>query len=409
MNNPLNPSLSTFRLFAVSPPGLEQVTLHELNQMGVRNIKFETGGINFVANIQELYRANLWLRSVNRVLLRIGRFNVKDFDELEDQISRYPWGIYLPSGGVVRVNVSTHKSRLYHSGAIEERAVKAIQRRIGKDVASWRLARKSNVDVNLFVLVRILNDFCEISIDTSGKDLYKRGYKKDSGRASIRENLAFAVLMAAGWDGKSTVLDPMCGSGTIIIEAAMHAASIAPGLYRHFAFETWTNFSPDLWQNLRNEAKHKRLSTRTLVPSFFASDHDAEALNNLRNNAQRAGVADMIQVSKKSVARLERPADVEHGWIISNPPYGRRIKQKNDISGLYSTLGRIIREQFSGWNVGIVCPDYKLQRSLALPLKKVCSFKNGGNSVELISSEKGLLPLTIKKDRYRAKIKKESV
>jgi putative N6-adenine-specific DNA methylase len=387
MNITAGHSISSFRLFAVTPPGLEHTTFFELEQMGgIGSPVMESGGVGFSGPLEILYKANLWLRTANRVLLRIAGFRATELDGFEEKIQRYPWELYLPSGGVVKVNASSHKSRIYHSGAVEERVIRGIGHRIGKSVASWRLARKSGVSFDLLVVIRFVRDKCMISVDSSGEDLYRRGYKKDVGRASLRENLAAGLLIAAGWDGKSPVLDPMCGSGTIAIEAAMSAAAMAPGLYRHFAFEKWKNFDRDMWEQLRQEARQQALKVRRSSLEFFASDYDVEAVKSARLNAQRAGVTDILKIKKESVAKLVRPEELEHGWIISNPPYGKRIKQSRELTGLYSTLGRRFRDNFQGWDIALLCPDYRLQKALALHVRKIASIKNGGTRVDILSS-----------------------
>lgn len=391
-----NPSHSKFRFFAVSPPGLEQSTLFELQQFCLSDLVMERGGVNFAGSLQELYKANLWLRTANRILLRIGHFKAEALDILEEKISKYPWEIYLPAGGVVKVNASSHKSRLYHSGAIEERVIQGIGLRLGKDVASWRLARKSGVAFDMLVVIRIVNDVCTVSVDSSGDDLYKRGYKKDVGRASLRENLAAGFLFSAGWDGKSPVIDPMCGSGTVAIEAAMIAASVAPGVYRNFAFEKWKNFDQELWEGLKKEARKKAAGVRRSSLMFFASDYDIEAVKSARLNAQRAGVSDILKIRKESLSRLPRPENIESGWIVSNPPYGKRIRQSKELTGLYSALGRIFRERFQGWNIALLCPDFRLQKALALHVKKVSTIKNGGTRVDILSSHQGLSRMNFK-------------
>jgi putative N6-adenine-specific DNA methylase len=380
-------NISRYKLFAVTLPGFEDVTRGELEALGFSDVSVETGGVSFSGTLQDIYNANLWIRSASRILLRIGKFKVSDLDTLKRHVSKYPWDIYLPGGGVVKVNASSSKSRLYHSGAVEERVIEGIRLRTGDNVASWRVVRRSRVSVDMLVVVRIVRDHCVISVDTSGENLYKRGYKKDITRASIRENIAAAILLASGWDGKMPVLDPMCGCGTFVIEAAMIAFSVAPGLYRDFMFEKWKNYDADLWEELRKTARKRIKYTGRSSCSFFASDNDMSAVERTLRNAERAGVSDCICVRKISVARLEPPDELECGWIVTNPPYGLRVKQKSGVAGLYSTLGKVFRTRFKGWNIAILSPDYRLQKALALPVRKITSFSNGGVRVELLSSK----------------------
>ncbi len=380
------------KLFAVSAPGLETFIRQELLSLGLRlqtngttswsanaranKSEDESGGVAFEGDLRSIYQANLWLRTASRVLVRFGDFYAAAFSELEKKASRLPWEVYLEPGRPVAFRVTCHKSRLYHSDAVARILVKAIGERIG------RLPELVKFDENItganpqLIIVRLLHDHCTISIDSSGAGLHRRGYRLATAKAPLRETLAAGMLMASGWDGLSTLLDPFCGSGTIPIEAALMNRRVPPGGGRRFAFWDWPGFDHLLWETLMAESKNKIVNQ---IAPISASDRDAGAVEMARSNAERAGVADCIEFSCRAISAIEPSG---RGWVVTNPPYGVRISSNKDLRNLYAQLGNVLRLKCPGWRVNVLCNDYQLLGNVGLPFDTSLSFVNGGLPVK---------------------------
>ena len=414
--SPSRAAHSPFELFASSAPGLESITAGELAKRGegsgkreagwVRG-KQEPGGVSFTGDLETLYRANLWLRTASRVLVRLGQFHASTFYELERRSKKIPWADFLPAKGTVAVRVTCRKSRLYHSDAVAERILGAIARvappgvdlQIGAALQEEAIeetdARElgntvSNVgpaNTSQIFVVRIVDDQCEVSADSSGQLLHRRGYRQEIAKAPLRETLAAAMVLASGWQKGQPLLDPMCGSGTIPIEAALIARRIAPGLERTFQFMTWPGFDRALWTE--TVARAREAIDRTPL-DICGADRDAGAVEAASRNARRAGVAADMQFSTNSVsgsfAALEDVADGE-GWIITNPPYGIRVGEGADLRNLYATLGAAVKNR-RRWRIGILAEDDSLARQLGIPVRSRFDTSNGGIPVKYLVSEK---------------------
>src|SRR6267378_3795813 len=264
-----------YGLFASTAPGLESIAAGELKILGARG-RQEIGGVAFAGDLDRLYEANLWLRTASRVVVRLGQFHASTFYELERHSKKLPWPDFLPESGAVEVRVTCRKSKLYHSDAVAERVLSAIagaasrsielraETYVGDDdggegetrTGDGTDAGQTRGPTQLFI-VRIVDDLCEISADSSGELLHRRGYRKEVGKAPLRETLAAAMVLASGWNGArgAPLLDPMCGSGTIPIEAALLARRIAPGLQREFQFMHWPEFDRALWNEIIEKAR----------------------------------------------------------------------------------------------------------------------------------------------------------
>lgn len=403
-------SLSTkLELFAATAPGLETIALGELKRLGIKG-KAEAGGVSFRGDVETMYAANLWLRTAGRVIVRLARFHASTFHELERRAKTVAWAPFVPSEGVVRLRVTCRKSRLYHSDAVAERVLAAIARVApgarfagpspGADESDAEdsgemEAAAASVDASapeqLFV-VRIVDDECEISADTSGELLHRRGYRQEIAKAPLRETLAAAMLLACGWKPGEPLVDPMCGSGTIPIEAALLARGIAPGLRRKFAFMDWPTFEPGRW---RQVLAHAESASRVAKPGLeiLGADRDSGATQASRNNAERAGVSGQIQFSERSLSdtvrileSFERP-----GWILTNPPYGVRLGDTAGLANLYGKLGSALKSA-QGWRLGILTSDTTLARQSGLPLRARFSTRNGGIPVAFFAQEKQSAP-----------------
>ncbi|MFL5523791.1 MAG: class I SAM-dependent RNA methyltransferase [Gemmatimonadaceae bacterium] len=380
-----------FELFAATAPGLESIAAGELKSLGVKG-RQEPGGVAFEGNLNGVYLANLWLRTASRVLLRLGRFHASTFYELERRAKKLPWSNFLPNAGSVEVRVTCRKSKLYHSDAVAERVIAAIRDvspsadlAIGTE-ADGEGGDESSHSKQLFV-VRIVDDQCEISADTSGDLLHRRGYRKEVAKAPLRETLAAAMLLASGWKRNDPLLDPMCGSGTIPIEAALLGRRIAPGLSRNFQFMSWKSFDRRLWDETVTRAKEAVVDRPMVIKG---ADRDAGAIEAATRNAERAGVAADIQLADQSVsASLSALDEPERGeaWVLTNPPYGVRLDENSDLRNLYAAMGSALT-QAPGWRIGVLTPDAGPARQLGVPLRSRFATQNGGIPVSFLVSEK---------------------
>ena len=384
------PTDSGFELFASTAPGLESIAAGELKSLGVRG-RQEIGGVAFAGDLDRLYQANLWLRTASRVVARLGHFHASTFYELERRAKKLPWKSFLPASGPVRLRVTCRKSRLYHSDAVAERLLSVIS-----DSASRAIEASSGDsddegedagDAAQLFIVRIVHDEVEISADSSGELLHRRGYRQEIAKAPLRETLAAAMVLASGWRSGEPLLDPMCGSGTIPVEAAMLARGIAPGAQRKFQFMNWPTFDEGRWNAILDSARGS--ATRS-SEKISGSDRDAGAIGAARRNAERAGVADTIQFSEKaisdSIANLD---DVEKGvgWVLTNPPYGIRIGEGEDLRNLYARLGAQLKTK-PGWRVGVLTSDTGLIGQTRLSMVSRFDTRNGGIPVSFMVSEK---------------------
>jgi putative N6-adenine-specific DNA methylase len=368
--------------FAVVAPGVEGLTALELRGLGLLSgavsVDKGAGGVAFDGGLEALYRANLELRTASRVLVRLGDFYAASFSELRKKAGRLDWGSYLTPGQPVAIRVTCHKSKLYHSDAVAERLTGAIADALGKPVSRQKPGDEESADSAQLIVVRLVNDQCIVSVDSSGELLHRRGYRQAVAKAPLRETLAAAMLLASGWDRRSVLLDPFCGSGTIPIEAALLALGVPPGVKRRFAFMDWPGFDTKGWRTILAKTGPRAGAE---VPVIQASDRDAGAVRMAQENAERAGVAEYIQFTVRAVSAVEPPR--EPGWVVTNPPYGVRISEGKDLRNLYAQFGNVLRAKCPGWQVAILCNEMKLLGQTGLKLDSDLSFSNGGVNVRL--------------------------
>ena len=346
--------------FVVATPGLESLVQAELARLGIRPANPTHGGVNCSLTWPQLWAIHLKSRLATRVLVRVARFKADGFDTLHAGLARIEWSHWLPDGGVT-VSASTDgKSKLFHTGAIVERVAAQMGRGDGEQQ----------------VLVRVQRDVATVSIDASGLALHKRGYRGPAGKAPMRETLAAALLAVAEWDVRRPLVDPFCGSGTILVEAAMKARRMAPGRHRTFQFMAWPSFDPTGWERLVNGADSDVIER---CPPIIGSDRDEGAVAAASANAATAGVGGNIEVVRRSASEIVLPA--VPGWIVSNPPYGARVGGP-DVRDLYDRFGAVLRERAGGWHVAMLASrDTPLTR-LHLPLAPVLETGNGGIPVQ---------------------------
>ena len=368
---------------AITSPGIEGILQKELKDLGIRTTKKIPGGIEAKGKIEDLWKANLWSRTASRIIVRLDEFHASSFYELERRAKKVEWGRYVARGAPVRFRVTCRKSRLYHSDAVAERLEKAVAQQLDARIANRDADEESDSDAQLFI-VRLADDVCTISADSSGDLLHRRGYRQAVAKAPLRETLAAAMLIGSGWDPHSPLVDPMCGSGTIAIEGAMMSRKIAPGARRTFAFQRWPGYESDKWNSLVGEAKSGEAASA--AEPIIASDRDAGAIAAARSNAERAGVLSDIQIDERPLSAVEFPA--APGWLVTNPPYGLRVGESAPLRDLYARLGKILAGKASGYVAALLSADRKLETQLKLDLQEVFRTTNGGIPVRLVTGQK---------------------
>jgi len=372
--------------FAVTAPGLEPLCAAELRGLEIRPTVDE-GGVIWNGPIESIARANLWLRTASRVLVRVSEFRATAFYELELQAKRIAWDRFVAAGSSVEFRVTCRKSKLYHSDAVAQRFARTVERRVpGVRIAKAKAAddddeATDSSDHQLFV-VRFLHDVCTVSVDSSGALLHRRGYRQQIAKAPLRETLAAAALLGAGWSGDVPLVDPMCGSGTIPIEAACLARLIAPGRDRGFAFLRWPEFNQQVWIKLLDDARAGELPSSPV--EIVGADRDAGAIDAARANAARAGVTDDVEFNVQPISALT-PAEPP-GLVVSNPPYGVRVGESDELRNLYAQLGNVIRRQRPGWTLALLSADRRLEQQTRLAFEERFQTRNGGIPVRLVTA-----------------------
>lgn len=361
---------SSFPVFLACLPGLEPVVVHEAQALGLPAPVAVPGGVETTGTWPDIWRANLWLRSASRVLVRLGAFRALHLAQLDKRARKFPWADVLRPDLPVRIDVTCTRSRIYHQKAAAQRIATAITETLGAPVTA---------DAELRLMIRIDDDMVTISLDTSGDGLHKRGHKLATGKAPLRETMAAAFLHQMGFDGTQPVIDPMCGSGTFVVEAADRAAGLPPGRTRAFAFENLSSFDAPEWARLRAH------SAKSPPLQFFGFDRDQGAVQNARDNAARAGLTACTAFACQPISALTCP-DSPAGLIMVNPPYGARIGNPAKLFGLYATLGQVLREHFKGWRLGLVTSDRKLAHATGLTLQPGPPIPHGGLKVQLFQS-----------------------
>jgi putative N6-adenine-specific DNA methylase len=291
-------------------------------------------------------------------------------------------------GSCVQFRVTCRKSRLYHSDAVAERLAESIVKRVGEvDVANAGVKVTDEEERHVAVeapsqlfIVRLTHDECTISVDSSGALLHRRGYREATGKAPLRETLAAAMVLSSGWDRRSPLVDPFCGSGTIAIEAALIARGIPPGNRRDFAFQLWPNYRDSVWSQLKREGTES--SRAGSIGALMASDRDDGVVKMAEANARRAGVLEDIHFQSKPISALDLPP--EPGFVLTNPPYGVRVGEHLTLRNLYAQLGNVLRKKAKGYTIAMLSADKTLERAVAIPLTEILRTRNGGIPVRLL-------------------------
>ena len=363
--------MKTFELVVPCHFGLEAVTKREIYDLGYEITRVEDGRVTFEGDEEAVCRANVFLRSAERVLLQVGRFHATTFDELFEGIKALPWEDYIPKDGRFWVTkASSIKSKLFSPSDIQSIAKKAMVERLKQSYhLDWFPEDGASYPVRIF----LLKDEVMVTIDTSGESLHKRGYRLMTSKAPLTETLAAALIMLTPWKRDRILVDPFCGSGTFPIEAAMMAANIAPGMTRSFKAQKWTNLIPaELWKDTVQEAEE--MIDKDVQVDIQGYDIDPEVVKAARENAKRAGVDHMIHFQQREVANLRHPK--KYGFVITNPPYGERLEEKEDLPKLYEQIGKAF-EGLDSWSLYMITSYEDTERYIGRKADKNRKIYNG--------------------------------
>ncbi len=376
---------SPLSLFATAPKGVVSQLLKELSALGASRLKEQPAGVLFDGNLELAYRVCLWSRCASRVLLRIAEFNVASPGELYEGIRSIDWMEHFEGNGSLAVDFNGFHSRIRHShyGAltVKDAIVDQFRDRIGS---------RPSVDTrhpDLRVNVRLHRGRATVSLDLSGESLHRRGYRVEGVDAPLKENLAAAILLRAGWLGAAEeggiLLDPLCGSGTLLIEAALMAADIAPGMFRkYFGFLGWAGHDVVLWQTLLEEAQQRREEGVKTIPAVIGHDVDRRAVRAAIANLEAAGLRGIVHVERRDLRVLEPPGS--NGLLVTNPPYGERLGESKTLGELYAVLGERLKQGFCGWRAAVFTGNPDLAKQMGLRVHKQYAFYNGAIPCKLL-------------------------
>ncbi len=369
--------------FVTCAPGLERILYAEVKALRLAKAEQQVGGVLFHGTTEDAWRANLWLRTAVRVLMRVARFEARTGDELHAAASAVEWSRFLAPEGSLVVDAQTKDSALDHSLFVAQRVKDAVA-----DQFRERHGVRPSVDKDepdLAIHAHLFRDRCTLLVDTSGGSLHKRGWRRFQGRAPLAETLAAAIVLDSGWDRRAPLLDPFCGSGTILVEAALIASGTPPGAFRErFGFERWKGHDASRWRAFRNDALRAALLPNKLV--LQGSDANAQAIAGARENVEAAGFGGRISVEAAPLSAF-RPKRGWNAWIVTNPPYGERVGDERELVRVYGELGQILRERCAGFHASILSGNARLERELRMQPARTLACKNGALDCRLLHFE----------------------
>lgn len=379
--------MSEHQFFATSPKNMEALLAGELSELGCKNVSETRAGAHFSGPMVDAYRACLWSRVANRILLVLARFPAASPEALYAGAQTIPWHEHFSEHETFAVDFSTSQSQITHSqyGALKVKDAIVDQfRQISGDRPSVQTDRP-----DILVNVYLRRDEATVCLDLSGESLHRRGYRDQGVVAPLKENLAAAILLRAGWpqianDG-GTLVDLMCGSGTLPIEAALIAADIAPGLQRnHWGFTRWKQHAASAWQGLLEEAEKRREDGLSRLPAIYGYDSNPTAVRAAQANIEQAGLKEWIQVEKRDLEETLPQPKGQNGLVVVNPPYGERLGEESELPSLYALLGQILRQQFQGWKASVFTGNPELGKRMGLKAKRMHVLYNGRIECKLL-------------------------
>lgn len=367
--------------FAAVPRGAEELAAAELAALGIIGAKPGKGGVAFCTDRAGLYRANLWLRTASRVLVQLASFPCSGPTELYDGVHAIAWQKLITTDMTLAVDCSLRDSALTHSGFVALKTKDAVVDRIREFCGSRPNVDTTSPDVR--INVHLHKNVCTISLDSSGDSLDRRGYRLERNEAPLRETLAAAVVALTGWDGSIPLADPMCGSGTIPIEAALLAAHIPPGLHRTFGFQHWLDFDNELWSRICTEAEAG--ISRLPVGLITGYDLDGRALQLAGRNVSKAGLEGQIHFFHAALQEFRPEGD--KGVVILNPPYGKRLGEEEDLRELYCQIGDVMKKYCRGWTGYVLTGNLELAKYIGLKASRRYVLFNGAIECRLLKYE----------------------
>jgi len=365
--------LSTSRsesFFAPCPRGLEALLAGELAKLGAREPRQRPGGVAFTGTWETCYRANLWSRLASRLLWRVSEFAYRSQADVYAAAMAVDWPRLFPVGNSLRVNISAQKSPLKSLDFATLRIKDAVCDRFRDALGRRPEVDRAKPDTRVHAFLEPARG--ELYLDTSGEPLFKRGWRSEAGEAPLRENLAAGIVMLSGWRPGEPLLDPMCGGGTLLVEAAAMARGRAPGARRHFGFEKLSGFDGALWERVRKAPG----VIEPPNPTLFGSDSDEKAIAMARRNLAQAGVERWVRLERCDV--LQRAAPAPEGVLIANPPYGERIGSREELAAFYPKLGDALKRNFAGWRAHLFTADLRLPKLIRLQPSRRVPLHNGG-------------------------------
>ncbi len=360
--------MNGINLVATAAFGLEAVVARELRNLGFQDLQVDNGRVLFPSDLAGIARANLWLRSADRVQLNMGEFEARSFDELFERTKALPWEDWIPCQGEFPVQGKSIKSQLHSVPDCQAIVKKAVVERLKQ---KYKVQWFEETGPRYSIQVALLKDVATLTIDTSGVGLHKRGYREGAGGAPIKETLAASLVQLSHWQPGRLLLDPLCGSGTILIEAALLGDNIAPGLTRRFAAEDWELLGRDLWTKIRAEAS-AQIQDNPL--ELQGSDSDGGVLAQARANADNAGVGDKIHFQRRDLGEVR--SSYKYGCIITNPPYGERLGDSARVKLLHREMGRVFAP-WDTWSIYVITSNQDFEREFGRQADKKRKLFNG--------------------------------
>ncbi len=364
--------------FATTARGLEEITAQELIKLGAKEVETDFTGVHFQGDKRLLYKVNLWGRTIFRVLKVIKTVKSKNRKQLYEEIQKIDWSEYIQPNQTLAVRSTGKNDELNHTHFTALQIKDAIVDQQMKQTGS-----RSSVDPkdpDLYLNAHIYNDDCVLSLDSTGESLHRRGYRPAVGLAPLKETLAAALLYLTEWEGEQVLYDPFCGSGTIILEAALIGLNIAPGLSRdYFYFQNWADYDEQLWEEVLNEAE---TAQKNQVAPIIGSDADRDIVRQAQTNAHICQLHQEVKIYQKHLIDIQPPA--ESGILICNPPYGKRISDTESLFPLYKLLGDILKQRFTGWTAYIFSGNKELTKKIGLRTSRRVPIDNGGISCTLL-------------------------
>lgn len=361
-------------LIATATFGLEEMVKLEVKQLGYEDVKVENGKVIFTADEAAIPKTNLWLRTADRVLLKMGEFEARSFEELFQKTKAIPWEEWIPENGKFPVIGKSVKSQLFSVPDCQAIVKKAVVERL-KSVYNVEWFQEDGPEYE--IEVALLKDVVTLTIDTSGAGLHKRGYRTKANEAPLKETLAAAMVMISRWREDRVLIDPFCGSGTIAIEAALIGRNMAPGLERKFTAESWPRVPEQLWKEARMEAL--KAIRQDVDIHILASDMDPKAIKIAEENAYQAGVDDCITFKVQDMAQMASGG--KYGYIICNPPYGERLGEKKEVERLYKRMGQVF-SKFDTWSVYVITSEEQFEALYGKKASKKRKLYNGRIKVD---------------------------